>query len=200
MSLKYIIRLLLIVMLESCSTPVVVNQVQEKIIIKKHHSRKIIPTEEVAVQDPENFRELMASKITDLKDFNHVIFTGTGLNDGANDFTRVNFPLQNNYVIQLELFKVPKTSRDSVIDAIYTYWGMAHVMTFGIIPITKTNRFSIRSTLFDKIGQVIRQRQSLNEARVWYWSPLILFKGLNMFSSFHEIESSDVDMRSTFLR
>lgn len=152
----------------------------------------------VAVQNPEVLNQVIEQKVTEFKQSNLVAREfKNNFDQKVTPYTQVTFPIQPDYHVQLELFKLPKQSKESVYEALYTYWGMIHILSLGIIPITKMDQFNIRTTLFDKIGQVIRQKQTLNESRIWYWSPLLFFKGIHTWSTFREIHSSDIEIDST---
>lgn len=219
MKIKYIIGCLYIIALSSCASlsktdkPKAVVKPKNKIVrpqkisVEHRLNSHVVEKEQINIQNSEDLNKMIESKITEFKDsnliaseyksdFDRAMFMGKKYDGNVKTYTSINFPIKSDYLVQLELFKLPKTSKESVYEALYTYWGMLHILSLGIVPITRTDKFNIRTTLFDKIGQVVRQKQTLNEARVWYWSPLFFINGFHMLASYREIYSSDIEIDS----
>lgn len=219
MKIKYIIGCLYIIALSSCATLSKTDKAKtvtkpkakivrvKKISVEHRVNAQVVENEQISIQNPEDLNKMIESKMTEFKDsnlianeykndFDRAIFMGKRYDGNIKTYTSMNFPIKSDYLVQLELFKLPPSAKESVYEALYTYWGMLHILSLGVVPITRTDKFNIRTTLFDKIGQVVRQKQTLNEARVWYWSPLFFINGLHMLASYREIYSSDIEIDS----
>ena len=56
----------------------------------------------------------------------------------------------------------------------YMYWGLLHVVSFGLIPMWIDNDVNLNIRLIDSSGQVVSREHISDNSSIWAWSPLMM--------------------------
>lgn len=108
-------------------------------------------------------------------DFGSLSFEGAS-EENMNNVTKPKFPIQADYLIQLE-FNHEYEGYHSGVE----YLVLFHALSLGFIPMSYPLVDLIKTTVYSKEGKILDEKQTLNTSRVWYWTPLVLVNGFHLF-------------------
>jgi hypothetical protein len=94
---------------------------------------------------------------------------------------KIKFPVDADYFLDLQY-----TGKDGGMQG-SMYWGLVHMISLGLIPITFSNDVHLRAILYDRNGKKLRESKADDSSTIWGWSPLVFFNGFRMFNSQEEL-------------
>ncbi len=106
-------------------------------------------------------------------DFQSFNFKGENYEENFKNYAAVAPPIDADYLIQFvdtHEHKHMNPNHGTV------YLGLLHIFTLGLIPLTYENEFNIKTSIFNKKGELISESIANDKARSWYWLPLIFSK------------------------
>lgn len=93
------------------------------------------------------------------------------------------FPIQGDYLMQLEFYSEQQGHHTG-----FEYVAILHMLSLGLIPMTSSINDNVKTTLYSKEGKILLQKETKNQSRVWFWTPLFFFNGFHLFQQHTEVK------------
>lgn len=115
-------------------------------------------------------------------DFSHSSFQGPEAQKQLQKIAAPTFPIQGDYLMQLEFYSEQQGYHNGI-----GYLGVLHMLSLGLIPITYGLIDNVKTTLYSKEGRILLQKETKNQSRIWFWTPLFFFNGFHLIQQHTEV-------------
>ena len=104
-----------------------------------------------------------------------VILKGQHVQKDQEEVLKINFPIKADYFLDLRYENPPRGPHA------YLYWGMIHILSLGLIPLSVSNDVRINATLYNRDGRILHSTSTVNKSTLWAWLPLFFFNDFKLF-------------------
>jgi predicted RNA binding protein YcfA (HicA-like mRNA interferase family) len=153
---------------------------------------QLVDEEAAFITSNQELDQVIEAKIKQLQDsnirtvlhknnFEQASFKGSHYQEDLEKRVAIPFPIKSDYFIQLEIHNTSNISSSLGKAFFMGILAPLHIMSLGLIPITTTEDFYVKATLFNQDGKILQQNDIHNEARLWLWTPLVFAGGTSLF-------------------
>jgi hypothetical protein len=180
-------NLLLMVLLSSCANAIVVRNKHSNYhldIPKAYRSKDISFTayslsksdKQIAIRKNQELERIVMSKGKNFNSLNTKTFLSDSswfdVSKGSENFEKFLSSTRENG--KYDYFLDVHTERKLLADDYGILWYMLHIVSLGFIPIYQQTQIHIKTTLFDKQGNVLNSSKVVHTRSFWAWTPLMV--------------------------